>query len=77
VKTAARIEAMNAPTEPFEGWLMEGDGDVRIGEGFGAAGGGGFVAVIVTSGNLMDGSSAIIAISKPAQPSWLSTASGS
>jgi hypothetical protein len=75
---ADRMEVMNAPTDPRDGFVIEG------GSGFGMPAGAGFETVedgltgaTVTPGKVMAGSSAIIARSKPAHPSWLSTTLGS
>jgi hypothetical protein len=69
------MEAMIAPTDPFAGWANEGDGGFgrpcTAGLGIAGAGLGGGLAVPL---KVMVGSSAIIANSKPAQPSCLSTA---
>jgi hypothetical protein len=66
---------MNAPIEPRDGCAMDGDGGGFIGEDFcvnvGPADG------IVASANLIVEPSATVAISRPAQPGWLSTAYGS
>jgi len=63
----AKILAMNAPIDPFAGWVIEG--------GFGTAGitglgtDGTLGGVIVTPVKAMVESSTIIAMSRPAQPS--------
>jgi hypothetical protein len=65
-KMLAKILAMNAPIDPLAGWAIDG--------GFGRAGIAGFETdgtlggVIITPANVMVGSSAIIAMSRPAQP---------
>ena len=78
LKMAERMEAMNAPIEPFDGLVMEGaerlseyrtDADLALPERIGRR--------PFAGAKLMVGSSAIIASSRPAHPSWLSTAFGS
>jgi hypothetical protein len=74
---------MAAPIEPFAGFVMEGGNGFATSrdDGFGDVGLTGAVdtgaGLIVTPVKVMVGSSVIIASSKPAQPSWLSTALGS
>jgi hypothetical protein len=69
---ADRVEAINAPMEPFDGLVMEG----FAGSGGSRSGAAGWIAVGAFPNEIV-GSSAIIAIKRPAQPSWLSTAFGS
>ena len=59
--------AMNAPSEPLAGLVMDG------GAGFSVETGG----VILAPANVIVGSSAIMAMIRPAQPGWLSTTPGS
>lgn len=66
---------MNAPIEPFDGFLREGLLVAGDEEGFFACAGEDVGAAALAK--LISGSSAIIAMSKPAQPSWLSTTFGS
>jgi hypothetical protein len=69
---ALKMFAMNAPMEPSAGLVM--DGAAGFSAGLGVIG---IVGVIFAPVNVMVGSSAIIAISRPAQPGWLSTTFGS
>src|ERR1700722_1449220 len=77
LKIADRTEATAAPIDPFAGLEMEGAGGLEtLGiVGFGAAGTP--LGVSATPVNVMVGSSAIIAMSRPAQPSCSSTLFGS
>ena len=61
---------MNAPIEPLAGLVIDGGGG-----GIGGGGGGatGLSAVTCAPAKVMVGSSAIIVLSKLAQPGWLST----
>jgi hypothetical protein len=75
LKIAEKIETTNAPNEPFDGCVTEGAADRRIGVDVGAATD--LTGEIDGPWKVIDGSSAIMAISRPAQPNWLSTAFGS
>ena len=66
MKMAERTEAMKAPTEPFDGFLIEGFGVSDRGVPLVAEAD--RVGAVVIPAKLMDGSSAIIAVSKPAHP---------
>jgi hypothetical protein len=71
LKTIVIKDATNAPIEPFDGFVNDGFEGLDGGEGSGLLVGGGALL------NRILGSSAIMAMSRPAQPSWLSTAFGS
>ena len=63
---AVNTDAINAPIEPLDGFAIDGAADRCVGIDFRAA-----ADLADASGvpeNRMDGSSAIIAISRPAQP---------
>ncbi len=63
---AERTETTNAPIEPFDGWAIEGAADGRIDVDVRAAAD--LTAEAGVSGKVIAGSSAIMAISSPAQP---------
>jgi hypothetical protein len=66
LKIAERSEATNAPIEPFDGCVIEGLEDRRLGAHVRAAAD--LTGETGKPGKLMVESSAIVAISKPAQP---------
>jgi hypothetical protein len=69
---ALKMFAMNAPMEPLAGLAMDGAAGFSAGLVVPETDG-----VIVAPVNVIVGSSAIIAINRPAQPGWLSTTFGS
>ena len=69
-----RMEATKAPIEPFDGWVIDGLAILGARSGVAELG---FAGSTVVPEKVMVRSSAIIAKSKPAQPGWVSMASGS
>lgn len=60
--------AMKSPIDPFEGLVSEGVAGLGISEGGGASVEGRTTTGGVSASKRIDGSSAIIAINRPAQP---------